>query len=60
VTFPELTLAKLGEFRNGLNYSKENFGNGLKVVSVRRPTSATPGPAPTSIGRQAALKKAMN
>jgi type I restriction enzyme S subunit len=28
-------LGDLGEFRNGLNYSKENEGQGLKVISVK-------------------------
>ena len=28
-------LGKLGGFRNGLNYSKSNFGHGLKVISVK-------------------------
>lgn len=28
-------LGCLGEFRNGLNYSKANFGHGLKVISVK-------------------------
>lgn len=28
-------LGELGEFRNGLNYSKENEGRGLKVIAVK-------------------------
>ena len=28
-------LGKLGGFRNGLNYSKANFGHGLKVINVK-------------------------
>ena len=28
-------LGKLGGFRNGLNYSKSNFGHGLKVIGVK-------------------------
>ncbi len=28
-------LGELGDFRNGLNYSKEDFGVGLKVISVK-------------------------
>lgn len=35
MTFPTRKLGELGEFRNGLNYSKENFGTGLKVISVK-------------------------
>lgn len=35
VTIPKRKLGELGEFRNGLNYSKENFGSGLKVISVK-------------------------
>ena len=35
MTIPKRKLGELGEFRNGLNYSKENFGTGLKVISVK-------------------------
>jgi type I restriction enzyme, S subunit len=35
VTIPQRALGGLGEFRNGLNYSKGNFGHGLKVISVK-------------------------
>lgn len=28
-------LGELGRFRNGLNYSRSNFGRGLKVISVK-------------------------
>ena len=35
MTFPARRLAELGEFRNGLNYSNKNFGQGLKVISVK-------------------------
>ncbi len=28
-------LGSLGEFRNGLNYSKLNFGAGLKIITVK-------------------------
>lgn len=35
MTIPKRKLGELGEFRNGLNYSKENFGSGLKVISVK-------------------------
>jgi type I restriction enzyme S subunit len=31
----ERKLGELGAFRNGLNYSKANFGRGLKVISVK-------------------------
>ncbi len=35
MSIPRRKLGELGEFRNGLNYSKENFGAGLKVISVK-------------------------
>ena len=35
MTIPQRALGGLGEFRNGLNYSKGNFGHGLKVISVK-------------------------
>ena len=35
MTFTSRGLGELGEFRNGLNYSKRNFGEGLKVISVK-------------------------
>jgi type I restriction enzyme S subunit len=35
LSIPKRKLGELGEFRNGLNYSKENFGTGLKVISVK-------------------------
>jgi type I restriction enzyme S subunit len=35
VSFNIRKLGCLGEFRNGLNYSKANFGHGLKVISVK-------------------------
>ena len=35
MTFPLRKLGTLGDFRNGLNYSKANFGQGLKVISVK-------------------------
>lgn len=35
MSIPKRKLGELGEFRNGLNYSKENFGTGLKVISVK-------------------------
>lgn len=33
--WPTVKLGSLASFRNGLNYSKANFGNGLKVINVR-------------------------
>ncbi len=35
MNWESVKLGSLGEFRNGLNYSKENEGEGLKVISVR-------------------------
>jgi type I restriction enzyme, S subunit len=35
MSWPTAKLGTLGEFRNGLNYSKANFGAGLKVVNVK-------------------------
>ena len=35
MSFRVQKLGKLGGFRNGLNYSKSNFGHGLKVISVK-------------------------
>ena len=35
MTIPLKKLGDLGDFRNGLNYSKANFGRGLKVISVK-------------------------
>jgi len=35
VNIPFRKLGEFGEFRNGLNYSKANFGRGLKVISVK-------------------------
>ena len=35
MSFLPQKLGELGEFRNGLNYSKANFGQGLKVISVK-------------------------
>ncbi|WP_275414392.1 MULTISPECIES: hypothetical protein [Spirulina sp. CCY15215] len=28
-------LGELAKFRNGINYSKDNFGKGLKVINVK-------------------------
>ena len=33
--WPTRKLATLADFKNGLNYSKENMGQGLKVIGVR-------------------------
>lgn len=35
MNWESVKLGSLGEFRNGLNYSKENEGEGLKVISVK-------------------------
>ena len=35
MSYPTRKLGEIGQFRNGLNYSKENFGTGLKVISVK-------------------------
>ena len=35
MSFQLRKLGNLGGFRNGLNYSKGNFGHGLKVISVK-------------------------
>jgi type I restriction enzyme S subunit len=32
--WPTVALRTLGEFRNGVNYNKSNFGNGIKVIGV--------------------------
>jgi type I restriction enzyme S subunit len=32
--WPKVPLGKLAEFRNGVNYNKSNFGNGIKVIGV--------------------------
>ncbi len=31
----ETTLGKIADFRNGVNYTKENFGRGVKVINVK-------------------------
>ncbi len=31
----KVNLGSIAEFRNGLNYSKKEFGSGLKVINVR-------------------------
>lgn len=31
----EITFGEIAEFRNGLNYSKKNFGQGLPVINVK-------------------------
>jgi type I restriction enzyme, S subunit len=33
--WPFIRLGEIAEFRNGLNYNKDNFGKGLKVVNVK-------------------------
>ena len=35
MSWQKVKLGELGEFRNGLNYSKANEGSGLKVISVK-------------------------
>ena len=35
MSIPFRKLGEIGDFRNGLNYSKANFGLGLKVISVK-------------------------
>jgi len=30
-----LALGNLAEFRNGINYNKDNFGRGIKVINVK-------------------------
>ena len=34
MSWPTVPFGEIAEFRNGLNYSRENFGLGLKVISV--------------------------
>ena len=34
MSWPVVPFGEVAEFRNGLNYSKENFGSGLKIISV--------------------------
>lgn len=33
--WPVVRLGSIAEFRNGLNYNKDNFGTGLKVINVK-------------------------
>lgn len=33
--WPLVDLGQIAQFRNGLNYSRENFGKGLKVINVK-------------------------
>jgi type I restriction enzyme S subunit len=33
-TWPEVPFGEIAEFRNGLNFTKENFGKGIKVIGV--------------------------
>src|SRR5215208_5492765 len=33
--WPTISLGQIAQFRNGLNYSKKNFGRGLKVINVK-------------------------
>jgi type I restriction enzyme S subunit len=34
MSWPVISLGEIANFRNGLNYSRENFGTGLKIISV--------------------------
>lgn len=34
-TWRQVFLGSIAEFRNGLNYNKQNFGTGLKVINVK-------------------------
>ncbi len=34
MAWPTIKLSSVAEFRNGVNYNKNNFGNGIKVVGV--------------------------
>ena len=34
MSWPEVSFGEIAEFRNGLNYSRESFGSGLKIISV--------------------------
>lgn len=31
----KVPLGALAEFRNGINYSKDNFGKGVKVINIK-------------------------
>ncbi len=33
--WPQTTLGEIAEFRNGVNYTKDNFGCGVKVINVK-------------------------
>jgi type I restriction enzyme, S subunit len=33
--WPVVRLGEIAEFRNGINYNKDNFGTGLKVINVK-------------------------
>jgi len=33
--WPTITIGEVAEFKNGVNYSKENAGSGIKVIGVR-------------------------
>jgi len=35
MSWSEISLGEIAEFRNGLNYTKENEGNGLRVINVK-------------------------
>ncbi len=35
MNWPEIALGELAEFRNGLNYTKDNEGTGLRVINVK-------------------------
>lgn len=35
MSWPEISLGDIAEFRNGLNYTKENEGEGLRVINVK-------------------------
>ena len=34
-TWPTVRLGTLAEFRNGINYNKDNFGKGIRVINVK-------------------------
>jgi type I restriction enzyme S subunit len=34
MTWKQIKLGEIAEFRNGINYTKDNFGEGLKVINV--------------------------
>jgi len=35
MSWPEISLGEIAEFRNGLNYTKDNEGSGVRVINVK-------------------------